>query len=1269
MEAKDTKLNVHRIGWLVFVIGASVATPLQAQLDISDNALEAIPPVNPNIFLLNDDSGSMDWEVITQDADNEFRFSANQPDGSNNASAGSVTHRDSDDDGTAECDFTQGDGSTYDGYVYGVEFGSNQYGDNANDCNTADDEAWRFRNSDFNKVYFNPAQTYVPWAGVDSDGDPFDDIDPENAPNNPYNPTETVNLLTDNSDWDGGTTRLQSDRDGDGNSDGFRFYTWTDDGDGTFENGEETEYQVGNMDSTDLANLNSYLTTRYGSDAKQYATVEDVQENFANWFGYYRSRELAAKAALSRVVRDATSARIGYGTINGSVSGREVATMNVSAGSGEKQGLLDQLYQTNSSGGTPLRTNLRDVGRYFACEDNSFFGDGADYDCPILSSSEGGACQQNYTILMTDGFYNGGDPNDMDNEDQPTGDFSGGAFADSYDETLADVAMYFYKNDLSGLPDQVPTTSRDRLLYRGTGDLGEIMHQHMGTYTIGFGVNGTLTSMPSGPDDTSTSWPDPSTNRLHRIDDLRHAAYNGRGQFLSAGNPQELVDALNDVFEEIQQGVGTGSAVAFNTQNIRTDSVVFRAFYDTETNTGDLVAQEILADGTIDTSANLWSAAQELDNQTDDDSDSRNIITYDSANSAGIPFAWGDLTATQQTALHTPTRSNVTDADRTDNGGIGDERLEWVRGQSQHEGDDVNAGDLRDRPVTAGKLGDITHSSPVYVGAPEFSGRNGGSWPAVSPNTYAEFKESQLNRSPLVYVGANDGMLHAFRAEASGGNPAGSELFAYVPEFLQSGLPALADPEYNHRFFVDASPAINDIFAPSLSGGGWHTVLIGGAGAGGRGYFALDITNPGNFTDETTASNQVLWEFTNADDSDLGYTFSEPVITMSNADDGSGNKRWVAIFGNGYNSTAAAGDAKLFVAFIEEGQDGTWSLGSDYYKLNTGFGMAEYNSASMPHLDATTPNGIGDIRVIDSDGNGTADYVYAGDLQGHLMRFDLTNTSPSNWSYDGVLFQATYDDGDAATADPVQPITTAPIAVNHPLPGEPGFVIITATGSWMTNDDRTSEEIQSIYGIWDDLGNLNSTADVARDDLTEQTFTNEVDPVHGFVVRTSSDNPISWNNNGSNQERGWYIDLDMPAAGGSAGDPPEFPGERAVRNLQVRGDILFVNTIIPKAANPCESGPGGFELGLDPFSGSRPDKVVFDMNNDGVFDLNDNVDGDSSAENVVTGRRLEGGVPTDAGFIGNLRVTQVGDEVSSIRTNTETTGPIGRHSWREVVDE
>jgi type IV pilus assembly protein PilY1 len=381
---------------------------------------------------------------------------------------------------------------------------------------------------------------------------------------------------------------------------------------------------------------------------------------------------------------------------------------------------------------------------------------------------------------------------------------------------------------------------------------------------------------------------------------------------------------------------------------------------------------------------------------------------------------------------------------------------------------------------------------------------------------------------------------------------------------------------------------------------------------------------------------------------------------MSNAEDGSGNKRWVVIFGNGYNSTSANGDSHLYVLFVEGGQDGVWSVNADYYKINTGYGKAESG-------DGTTPNGIGGIRGIDSDSNGTVDYVYAGDLQGNLYRFDLSSTTPGNWTTTPkLLFKARYKTASGFPRDVVQPITTSPIVVKHP--DDTGYIVIAATGSWMTDSDATSTDIQSIYGIWDDMSNspevtMNSTTN----QLVEQVFTNQVSQEHGYTVRTLTNNAVIWKNNGANASKvkGWYTDFDLPPAGSAMG--VEYPGERAVRNLQLRGGLLFVNTILPKNTSACSAGTGGFELGFNPLTGGSGSKVIFDINNDGTFDYYDNA-GDLDADSgIVTGIRFENGTPTDAAFIGNKRFTQEGSEIRSMGTNTRTDINTGRTSWRELT--
>ena len=283
--------------------------------------------------------------------------------------------------------------------------------------------------------------------------------------------------------------------------DGFRYYTWTDlDGDGLFDNGEETAHFIKDKDAA-------------------------TKQNFANWFSYYRARHLVAKAAYGQVIANATGVRMGLATLhnNNSVN-TAISSMNADPTTGNKRTLMNALYSIQPGDDTPLRHGLRNAGLYFECQSNTFFS-----SCPVLSAADGGACQQNFAVVMTDGYYNDS-LSGVGNVDGPgSGNtaWDGGAYADSYSNTLADVAMRFYERDLHpSLNNNVPITP-------GVDDAN---HQHMVTYTVAFGVNGQLSSSPSNPS-TAFSWPDPTASSAAKIDDLRHAAYNGRGEFLNASNP------------------------------------------------------------------------------------------------------------------------------------------------------------------------------------------------------------------------------------------------------------------------------------------------------------------------------------------------------------------------------------------------------------------------------------------------------------------------------------------------------------------------------------------------------------------------------------------------------------------------------------------------------------------------------------------------------------------------------------------------------------
>lgn len=1269
MKHKHTQ-TAFKKKFLIMGLAAISPALLAAPLDIANNALEIATGVEPNIMVLNDDSGSMDWGIIT--TVNQDRGVMHLPDTSSSDNrAYFYTHPSPGATGNTPSVPTSffERVTSFDEVMPDPEFMA------AQGLAAPQGGAWRAWNHNYNAIYYNPNVVYVPWKGVDVNGDVYTDATIDAAVYNPYRPGDGSLDLTSTLSYETDCTLAACGAIGALDDDFIvtnfypaRYYKWTDDGDGVVE--DDDTHTLVEIKSSTASYARTGVRTDCGGDGDSAtsatcAYAKEIQ-NFANWFSYYRKRDLTAKAAFSRSMESATSARIGLATINNNAGNRiQVASMNISPDAGNKKDLYDSLFKSRPHTTTPLRQSLRDTGRYFACESSNIFGTGSsnpgDADCPV-EAAPAGNCQQNYTILMTDGFWNESSPGvgNADNDNSPNaapGPFDGASFADGDDNTLADVAMHYYERDLHGsLADDVPTTTLDVNRYNGATDPFETMHQHMATYTIGFGVSGTLSSSPPNSVD-AFAWPTPVSDTNTTTDDLRHAAWNGRGQFLSASDPEKLTDALDKIFTEIAAGTGAASSVAFNTQNLESGALVFRAFFDTNTNTGDMVAQPVTISGEV-VDSEEWSAAEALDSQVSASSDTRNIITYQSG--VGIPFQWADLDATQQSQLNLPAATGGDISTAPDP--LGEKRLNYIRGQSENEGPSLVSGQFRERKVSKGKLGDIVHSSPVFVGSPPFIGRDAAPYPTVLADLYSQFAITKKARRESIYVGANDGMLHSLDANT------GEEIFGYVPNILFGELSELTDPDYVHQFYVDASPSLNDIFFTPTRGtnagtASWNTVLVGALAAGGKGYFALNVTDPDDLDSETEAKRNVLWEFTAEDDIDttlpivasgndlnLGLSFSEPLIAMSNVSDGS-NNRWVAIFGNGYNSASTDGDAELYVLFIDAGQDGTWTRGSDFIKLSTGNGKAQSG-------DGTTPNGISGIRGIDTDLNGTVDVVYAGDLQGNVYRFDLSGTSTSALQSSSVqtLYTTKY-----SVDSTVQPITNAPIVIKHP--SEAGYIVLVGTGSYLTNADATSTDIQSIYGLWDDFTlPSDSITAVTTSRLQEQSFTNVTAPVSGFTVRTLTDTSFTWGHNGTKKE-GWFIDLDVPESGGGI----EFPGERAIRNFLIRGDFVFVNTVIPKASTACNTGPGGFELGFNPATGGSGANTVFDLNGDGIFDENDNVDGLVGEANVVSGTRFDDATPTDSSFIGNRKITQTSDKkIRSTGTNTDGGNKVGRHSWREI---
>ncbi|OOZ41341.1 hypothetical protein BOW53_04290 [Solemya pervernicosa gill symbiont] len=1021
-----------------------------------------------------------------------------------------------------------------------------------------------------NLMAYDPSVTYTPWHGDDNSGNAYVDQTLASARDNPYS-TTTSNI-----------------------SDHY-YWVWNDaDGDGEYDGPASSDIGAAANSSTDEC---GDVGSNSGGVAVNSLSAA-LQTNYANWYSFYRKREYVMKRALSQIIDESTS-RMGLMTINNDSDVAtpvkdidDVTTPVDTTAQSNKTALLDNLFDVSPSGGTPLRTGLERAGKYF---DGDYSGSWAS---PILSASNGGTCQQNFTALMSDGYWNGSDPSvgDADSDDDTS--YDGGSHADgdtssTISNTLADVAMEYYENDLSTIANEVPTTI----------GVDENATQHMVTYTVAFGLNGQLDSDPTDRT-TAFNWPTPTADAITTTDDMRHAAWNSRGKFLNASDPQGLITAFNDAISDIADRTGSAAAVTFNTGSLEADSVIYLSLFNSSKWSSQLLAYPLnTTTGAIGSTAS-WDAANLLDNR-DISASPRTLLTFnsDSGTNDGVAFQWSNLTTAQKNDLKTNS-SGGSDSDT-----IAQARLNHLRGERSNEGSGYNF------RVRNSRLGDIIHSAPTYVAEPDSDWPDTAPFPDTSSAKYSVFQASKASRTGVIYAGGNDGMLHGFSTE---GSNTGEEVLAYIPSNLFSttttaGLHYLTDPDYLHRYYVDLTPTISDAYVKTTSTGSadWATVLIGGERAGGRGLFALDVTDPSQFS-ESNASDLVMWEFDENDDADLGYTFSQPTIALLN------NDRWAAIFGNGYNDSGA-GEAQLFILFLDGGLDGTWTDGSgssdlDYIKISTDVGSSG------------SKNGLATPAVIDTDGDGTADRVYAGDLEGNMWAFDLSASNTNSWDVaykqgntPKPLFTARDSSGNT------QPITVTPTILKNPsvddtTQNSPNVMVLFGTGQYLVDTDKTSSGTQSFYAVWDE-----GTDELLRTNLQEQTL------LSGFPadVRVPSNNTIAFDGSGSAQQFGWYLDL------------PD-TGERVITDAVARGDIIYFNTTVP-TSDPCSYGGYGWQMSIKIDNGGRPDSPVFDYNDDGYIDNNDTVDQDPNEGSLTDespgGEKFTKGLPTSPSFLGDHQYT------------------------------
>lgn len=1074
----------------------------------------AANPATPNLVYTIDDSGSMSWRTMP-----DSTFSG--------ISSYNFTHHPADSNG---------------GYsTYPVT------------TRAADLISARLRSSAYNLVYYNPEIRYQPWAF--SDNTSFPNAHPEAAW---LDPTDRVAVGT-------ATQRATAIADGKAVNlvGGFTYgkRIWCKSATSSSPNlttasnntsadceevtGEEfypaTYYvhnggsftNVSNFTRVRIADSTTFTRGPGRSDcavtgATATCTRDQEYQNFANWFTYYRYRMLLAIGASSRAfAKQGDGFRVGYGrinkgatTIDGQSTGALVRGVRRFEGTSRTE-FFNWLYQVEPTGNTPLRRAMDYVGQYYSRSDNPGpWGNTPGSNDPTDHIQ----CRKSYHILMTDGYWNSseagtsGANTNVDNASGPT--ITGpnsqsytyspvAPFKDSASKTLADVAMYYWNRDLRpNLENRVSPDSKNPAFW-----------QHMVNFTVGLGLSGTL-SYPSdlaALEAGTKSWPTVSGDTATTIDDLWHAAINSRGTYLSAKDPEEFSAALSSILQEIIERQANDGGVATAAATLQAGNRKYVPEYRTGSWTGNLRAYGLDALGQHTTLA--WDAESKLPAHG-----SRNIyVGTRNGSPKAVEFKWASLSSALQSELGAGASSNL---------------VNYLRGDDTYEGTTYRRRSAR--------LGDFVNSQPVYVKG--LVDMQYSLLPAGTPGrgTYDAFVSSKAGRNGVVFIGGNDGMLHAFRDTGTAAQQ-GTEVFGFIPRALLPTLNLLSSPTYGHRYYVDGPLVETDAYW----GGTWRNLLVGSTGAGARAVFALDVTD----TSAMGAGN-VLWELDASVDAEIGHILSP--IEVGLMKDGT----WAAVFGNGYDS--ASGKAQLFVVNAQ--------TGAVIRKIDTGVGSG---------------NGLGGVKLV-RDENRVVVGAYAGDLKGNVWKFDLDASTASGWE---VAFggQPLYT---AKFSGTPQPITGTPDYMPHP---KGGYMVLVGSGKLFEEGDQIDTSRQTLYGLWDQQTLVKSgtgyvwTVEPRITDpasVVSNTFNaTTVSGPEGQTFYQVTTTPLDWS-----IHRGWSLGQTLAA------------GQRNIFEVSTVMGLALFQTVAPTttSSNPClETSGEGFNIMVDAITGAMAPPMM-DTNGDGV---------------------------------------------------------------------
>lgn len=751
-------------------------------------------------------------------------------------------------------------------------------------------------------------------------------------------------------------------------------------------------------------------------------------------------------------------------------------------------------------------------------------------------------CQKNYGVVITDGLP-------TFDRTFPTNDPLGGNRLPNWDGVNNDgnnlngdgEGDTLYLDDIAKFAFDIDMRSTGTDAAGKSWNAVDFPKQNMNTYTVGFTADNDM---------------------------LSDAAAYGQGKYYQATDSTGLNAALSSALSDITSKAGSGGSGVTSGTTLASGTSYFQTSYDPKDWRGTIKSFGFTSAGAVNTSAALWTT----DTTIVPGATAPTYQSWNTANNAAVTLAYGNFATAQQTTLSQGLPTGIT----------GNDLVEWSKG--------TNKAGLKVRSVL---LGDIINS-PLVLASP--TDKTASDLAGDSTYTaYLATKAANMNAS--LVVNANDGFVNVINSAN------GTRRYAYMPSSVLPSLRLIADPTYingvSHKFLVDGQVGVYDAQLNSA----WKTLAIGGTGAGGKTFYALQLF-------DASAGNvlRALWEVSapaNASTAnafnDLGYAYARPEVARL------ADGRWAAFIANGYGSNS--GVAALYVLDVRDG-----------------------SLIKKIVIDSTeTTNGLSSVKLKVNSQN-VVQAAYGGDLKGRLWKFDLSATSTDSW---GVAFSGKplFTTAGGAT----QPITAQPLLADNSLGGKQIFV---GTGKFNETADKTNKDLQAFYSVWDADG---GSGQLTVSSLQAQAITGVFSGSSGqFVTTTQNDTTYPG-------EKGWYLPLVYNNA---------LTGERVINQASlVLGRIIFTTASVD-TTDPCSSFGTGKLVELDAFSGKMLNYAVLDTNADGVVDSNDT---------ISSGVVFTGGIPTLNAIVNGATRKIVNDSSGGITTLVEKSGGGSRRiMWRQI---